>query len=195
MNNIRPRIVVVDNWLGEAASLASRKKALSDSLEFHPERHKGRRGTERPIPVSYQALFIGRLAREAFVEGYCVYQACVAGEQLVYHTDSNVDGRYAAIHYLTEDAPTGSGTSFFRSRWTGLRSAEEIKTVDEEVITFGVDGAHLLDRTAWDEVDRVGNVFDRLVLWDARMIHAATDYFGTTPENGRLFEMFFFTLR
>ena len=35
-------------------------------------------------------------------------------------------------------------------------------------------------------------MFNRLVIWDAHLIHSATDYFGHSPETGRLFQMFFF---
>jgi len=50
------------------------------------------------------------------------------------------------------------------------------------------------DKTQFDEVDTVGNVYNRLVLFNARMIHAASEYFGTTKEDGRLFQLFFFDL-
>ena len=51
-----------------------------------------------------------------------------------------------------------------------------------------------LDSTEFDLVDVVGNVYNRLVLFDAQVIHAASTYFGTTKENGRLFQLFFFDL-
>lgn len=38
----------------------------------------------------------------------------------------------------------------------------------------------------------MGNVYNRLAMWDARLVHAATDYFGTDINNSRLFQMFFF---
>ena len=40
-----------------------------------------------------------------------------------------------------------------------------------------------------------GNVFNRLVIFDARLIHSAGDYFGHNIETGRLFQMFFFDAR
>jgi hypothetical protein len=48
------------------------------------------------------------------------------------------------------------------------------------------------DRTRFEEVDRIGNVYNRLVLWNAKMIHAASGYFGQTIANSRLFQLFFF---
>ena len=32
-------------------------------------------------------------------------------------------------------------------------------------------------------------------MWDAKTIHAATEYFGTSKETGRLFHMFFFNAK
>jgi hypothetical protein len=51
-----------------------------------------------------------------------------------------------------------------------------------------------LDGTQFDVVDVVGNKYNRLVLFDAQLIHAASEYFGNSIENGRLFQMFFFDL-
>jgi hypothetical protein len=50
----------------------------------------------------------------------------------------------------------------------------------------------LLDGTAWDTVDLIGNVYNRIVLWDAQLIHAAADYFGHDDETSRLVQIFFF---
>jgi hypothetical protein len=44
----------------------------------------------------------------------------------------------------------------------------------------------------WEEVDRFGNIYNRLVLYRGNLYHASVDYFGTTPEDGRLFQTFFF---
>ena len=49
-----------------------------------------------------------------------------------------------------------------------------------------------LDSTQFEVVDVVGNVYNRLVLFDAQFIHAASCYFGHTSSNGRLFQLFFF---
>jgi len=49
------------------------------------------------------------------------------------------------------------------------------------------------DYTKWELVDQVGNIFNRLVLFNSKQFHASLDYFGTNKENGRLFQVFFFT--
>jgi hypothetical protein len=49
------------------------------------------------------------------------------------------------------------------------------------------------DMTKWELVDKVANVFNRLILFDARRYHMSLDYFGDSKENGRLFQVFFFS--
>ena len=40
--------------------------------------------------------------------------------------------------------------------------------------------------------DKIGNVFNRLVIFDGGLIHSGNDYFGHSRETGRLFQIFFF---
>nr|BDD46030.1 hypothetical protein 7 [bacterium] len=49
-----------------------------------------------------------------------------------------------------------------------------------------------LDGTPFEPVDVLGNVYNRLVIFDASCIHSASEYFGTVMENSRLWQMFFF---
>jgi hypothetical protein len=43
-------------------------------------------------------------------------------------------------------------------------------------------------------VDKIGNVYNRLVIFDAKLIRSASCYFGNNDNNCRLFQMFFFDL-
>ena len=49
------------------------------------------------------------------------------------------------------------------------------------------------DLTKWEQVDKVGNIFNRLILFNAKRFHMSLDYFGNSKENGRLFQVFFFS--
>ena len=49
------------------------------------------------------------------------------------------------------------------------------------------------DLTKWQQVDKVGNIFNRLILFDSKRFHMSMDYFGDSKENGRLFQVFFFS--
>ena len=57
---------------------------------------------------------------------------------------------------------------------------------------FDIFKNNFYDKTDLEVVDVVGNVYNRLVIWDAKLIHAASEYFGDQKENSRLFHMFFF---
>ena len=48
------------------------------------------------------------------------------------------------------------------------------------------------DSTKFDLVDSIGNVFNRLFIFDAQSIHDASQYFGQTMTDSRLFQIFYF---
>lgn len=112
------------------------------------------------------------------------FQLNIGGEQLVYHCDSQ---KYAAMIYLTPNAPPSCGTSTFMHRATRTyhNSDPNINKVFYNIKTT-------MDGTIYDNVDKFGNIFNRLVIFDAGCIHAASEYFGADMEDGRLWHMFFF---
>lgn len=112
------------------------------------------------------------------------FQLNIGGEQLVYHCDSQ---KYAAMIYLTPNAPPSCGTSTFMHKKSRVyhNSDPRINEVFAGVKTT-------MDGTIHDRVDSFGNIFNRLVIFDAGCIHAASDYFGADMEDGRLWHMFFF---
>jgi hypothetical protein len=112
------------------------------------------------------------------------FQLNIGGEQLVYHCDSQ---KYAAMIYLTPNAPPSCGTSTFMHKKSRVyhNSDPRINEVFAGVKTT-------MDGTIHERVDSFGNIFNRLVIFDAGSIHAASDYFGADMEDGRLWHMFFF---
>ena len=95
---------------------------------------------------------------------------------------------WAGVLYLTPDAPVSAGTGIFRYK-DGTRTVDEAKSKGNQSIL----DEHSQDYTKWELVDRIGNVFNRLILFNAKQYHASLDYFGTNKEDGRLFQVFFFT--
>jgi hypothetical protein len=91
---------------------------------------------------------------------------------------------WAGAIYLNPDAPYEAGTCFYAHKETrGRHSQEGVKLFNEK--TF-------VDSTPYDMVDQVGNVFNRLVIWDAKLLHAAPVYFGWDINSSRLSQVFFF---
>lgn len=114
------------------------------------------------------------------------FQWCISGQPQVWHCDSQMWG---GMLYLTPNAPVAYGTTMYGHKQTkartyrqeGWRSAWDNKEGDPH-----------LDGSEWEPVDVFGNVYNRLVIFDAACIHSSSGYFGTTPETGRLWQMFFF---
>ena len=118
------------------------------------------------------------------------FQWCNAAVPIVYHCDSQ---QYAAIIYLTPDAPPNCGTSFFRHKKYKIRNSEIFSKSDWYQSDLKYKEPHL-DKTQWEAVDNIGNVYNRLVIFDAQYIHAVTEYFGENINNSRLFQLFFFNI-
>ena len=95
---------------------------------------------------------------------------------------------WAGVLYLTPDAPLSAGTAFYRFK-NGEYSEEDAKLLNTTEQTDNCSQ----DLTKWEQVDRVGNVFNRLILFNSKRFHMSMDYFGDTKENSRLFQVFFFT--
>lgn len=102
----------------------------------------------------------------------------------------HVDGynNWAGVLYMTPDAPLSSGTAFYRFHdgSTCTLDAEILKNKEET-------DKYSQDMTKWHLVDQVGNVFNRLILFNSNRYHMSMDYFGDSKENGRLFQTFFFS--
>lgn len=100
--------------------------------------------------------------------------------------------------YLTPGAPYDAGTSFWQHRATGLTA----KPTKQDAFRLGLtltELKDLLERDGWHpnrwiEIDRVGNVFNRALIFRAGSFHSATRHFGNNLKNGRLYQSFHFPM-
>jgi hypothetical protein len=92
---------------------------------------------------------------------------------------------YTAIIFLTPDAPLNTGVTLYRSKHTKKMSVSE-----SEKTTVFKNGNQ--DITEFEPVDIIGNIYNRAVIFNSQLIHAISHNFGTTPQNGRLVQMFAF---
>lgn len=114
------------------------------------------------------------------------FQIAWAGEPLVWHCDSQT---YGGMIYLTPNAPYQCGTTLYAHKQTRARTYYD----EGWDIEWGENGkSSHLDGTPWEPVDVLGNVYNRLVIFDGSCIHSASQYFGHVKENSRLWQMFFF---
>lgn len=106
------------------------------------------------------------------------------------HTDSRKLCRFAGVVYLTPSAPKEGGTSFYRLRFPdgslGGNSCPPPYANLREAL-----GITKLPLEAWQEDLAIENVFNRVVVYRADLVHSATSYFGIDPSTKRMTVVFF----
>jgi hypothetical protein len=192
-NNLHKGIMVVDNFYKDPDAI--REYAITNLTFNSSGYHKGERSQERFILNGTKERFeqiIGRKVTNWEHPEYANgrFQFCVEDDPIVYHVDNQT---FAAVVFLSPDAPLEAGTATYRSKITGATRFEEFDT-PEFITTFKGYGSEInfYDGSSFEVVDQVGNVYNRLVIWDAKTIHAATKYYGNNINNSRFFQLFFF---
>jgi len=181
----KPRLWIVDDFYADP--YAVREFALQQEFEPNLNYYKGSRSNQQYIVPGTKEAFekvIGKkITNWIETHGMCGrFQYCTAEDALVYHCDGQT---LAGMIYLTPDAPYSCGTSLFAHKDTKLRNENDFGN------TNVFEGGYY-DKSKFELVDTAGNVFNRLVLFDAKCIHSANEYFGTNLTNSRLFHLFFF---
>jgi hypothetical protein len=191
-------VIVVDNFYANPDLV---REYAMNNLEFAPSNyHKGERSQSRYIIDGTKEKLeevLGKKITNWNNGGYAngVFQFCTADQPIVYHVDSQM---YAAMVYLTPDAPPQTGTAMYRSKVTGISSfpGQESRMGSEYVDTFRGNNKEMnfFDGTQFEKIDDIGNVYNRLVIFNSSQLHAATEYFGDAIDNARFFHMFFFDI-
>jgi len=183
-SNYNKRLWVVDDFYDDP--YAVREYALRQEFSPNIDYYKGNRTIDQHfVPGTKREIenIMGKRISEWESHGMCGrFQYCTSQDSLVYHVDGQ---RWAAMLYLTPDAPYQCGTSFYASKLTGARHESHPNSMESFNHGF-------YDKTKFELVDTVGNVFNRIMIFDAKCIHAASEYFGTDKEDSRLFHIFFF---
>lgn len=101
--------------------------------------------------------------------------------------------------YLTPGAPYDAGTSLWQHRATGLTtppSPSDAKrlgsTVEKLLATLERDSRV---RSRWIEIDRVGNIYNRAVMFPGGFYHSASRHFGSGLGDGRIYQSFHFPVK
>ena len=113
------------------------------------------------------------------------------------HFDPNPGLVWAGVLYLTPTFHPTAGTKFWKHKETGWETAptnEEgakygITSHQDMVRFFNTEGK---DESKWIETDNVGFKYNRLVMFNPFLWHSNGDWFGTTYDNCRLVQLFFF---
>jgi hypothetical protein len=172
-----PSILVVDDFYQDPDSV--RDFALGQDYRADLRYFKGQRSTERflwPYLREEFARLLGRPITKWTEHGMNgVFQKTTAEDPIVYHYDTQT---FAGAVYLNPGAT--SGTSFWSDVVYDVRRAPEI-----------TDPQDYTDRYVWNHVETVAGLYNRLVIWDAQLVHSASSY-AEFDTDTRLVHLFFF---
>ncbi len=178
-------LIIVDNFYTNPDSV--RNYALSQEFSVKGNFPGGRTKPWLPDDVKsaiqWNMQFAGNITNwynASADEGYSgAFQLATAEDRTWIHSDYH--NMWAGVCYLTPDAPHTGGTGLFRHKASGHYER-----------TDGRNDYEGYDYTKYDLIDRVGNRYNRLILYRANLFHASLDYFGNDKATGRLFQTFFF---
>ena len=185
----QPTVVVVDNFLENPNEV--REQILRIPKEEWIKRGSvGLRSKPNPYGEIYRPIFEKLLGIETNPEEWngdggthgC-FQWSPAETGQVVHCDAT---DWAGIIFLSPDAPSRTGTWLMKHKGTGKTHREQ-----------GLEDVFIGNEAQWDihpfeKIDDIGNVYNRLILWNGRHLHTAGSYFGESIDNSRLYQVFFF---
>ena len=189
-SNANKRSWIVDNFWENPYAI--RKYALSQMYWDSSTKHGGvgwrtRKQFHLPgVKEEFESIMGMKITNWMETYKVCgVFQAGYAGTPNVYHVDNQ---QYAAMIYLTPNAPYQSGTKVVANKKSGIYHSSQ----SEDILDYFPNQETFVDGTLFEDLDVFGNVFNRLVIFDSKSIHTACDYFGHSIDTGRLWQMFFF---
>lgn len=184
-----PGVWIVDNFLKDPDAL--REFALAQEYQVNNDGEMGYIGRRTHKQFLWDGLkeeferIIGRKITRWEDHGMNGrFQHAKAGEPLVYHCDHQA---WAGMLYLTPNAPYQSGTMTYAKKGTQIRHLS-----NPEIYSCFHPDSRNFDSTIFEPVDVFGNVYNRLVIFNAGYLHSAGPYFGFNETNSRLWQMFFF---
>lgn len=109
------------------------------------------------------------------------------------HYDEPINDVTAVI-YLTPGLPPAYGTSLWQHRRTGLSAAPSradarrlnlpLKKLRDRIEKDSEN------RERWEEIDRAGYMYNRMVAYPSGVLHSASRHYGSNLETGRIYQTF-----
>jgi len=182
-------LIVVDNFYENPYEV--RNFALSQ--EFNEDNYYPGKRTKSFANIEIKQIFENILGKNSgkiidFFENTnnCSFQYCTESDVTWVHSDNH--SNWAGVLYLTPNAPLKSGTNFYKSKEHNIYNSIEQKNFD-----ININKQNGYDINNWELITSVGNIFNRLVLFNSKQYHASSEYFGNNINNSRLFQVFFFS--
>lgn len=96
---------------------------------------------------------------------------------------------WAAVLYLTPDAPLEAGTAIYRNKESKIFMLDRNDTKTD----YNNISEEIGELNKWEPIIQVSNIFNRLVIYRGEYYHRSMlPGFGDSLYNGRLFQTFFF---
>ena len=103
----------------------------------------------------------------------------------IHHDPTN----WAAVLYLTPDAPLESGTAIYRNKESKISMYDR----NNPSTDYNDNTDEITNLDKWEPIVQVSNIFNRLVIYRGEYYHRSMlPGFGDSVYNGRLFQTFFF---
>ncbi len=194
-------LVVVEDFYADPIQV--REAALAIGFPEHrgPRTFPGRNSAEaarsadldRMVSAVVGEPLAGHGAGTSF---HCHFRSTLEGEEGRYlvHADPSALW-WVGVCYLSLPQHCRGGTAFYRHKGLGL---DRTPTRQAEIDAVGAPGvAELLardgpDAEAWEELMTVPMRFNRAIFYRPWLWHSAGPGFGSTPEDGRLIQVFSF---
>lgn len=109
------------------------------------------------------------------------------------HSDTPYNDITCVI-YLTPGLPFNCGTSLWMHKQTGLMDPPTADFTRKNKLNLkkliGQFEDESTDRSKWDEIDRIGYRFNRMVAYPSGVLHSATNHFGSSLNDVRIYQTF-----
>ncbi len=197
-------VTVIDNFYENPDAI--RKFALAQKYKFRHEEtglgyvYPGCRTQDlHSLDSALQAMVLKKLISVFHIAEHDVMRWAISSsfqsvseiyQQGVIHIDNNTI--FAGVLYLTPNAPLDAGTSLYRKNASFSQERYQ-QACDQNDARFEA-GDIIMDtgfHGMFDEVVRVNNVYNTLILFEGDIYHAANKFFGSTLEDSRLAQVFF----
>ena len=134
--------------------------------------------TTRDCIEKYISSFAGKITRFPIGNSDTNYngsfQYTTSRDRSWIHTDSW--NNWAGVLYLTPNAPVSSGTGLYKYQ-DGTKTSDNLS--QEELDEIGEDSQ---DVTKWTLIDKIGNVYNRMVLFNAKQFHCSLNHYNFGPK-------------
>jgi len=198
---MRRELIIVDDFLDKPDAV--RDYALQQNFELYGGKNWPGRDSSESHGEEEMTRACSRVVGEPLVgkpqNKTCYFRHSMLGQHGSQHIhfDPNPGLIWAGVLYLTPlFHPTG-GTKLWKHNETGWEKAPTM----EEAVKYGINSHQDMvrffdtegkDESKWTLLDNIAFKYNRLIMFNPLLWHSNGELFGTTHENARLVQLFFF---